>query len=225
MRTNVLAVATALCMFAATAAEAQTARGPATAQLVYPATWHPVASPHHAATAAESYARGGADVVRAWGLHNLLTSQAMVNLAEARHREIENRVAQTQAFFQMRDINRSYRQRELAARSARNSVKRDTRAARKGEESKPEIVALRDGRIPWPKALQNDTFESHRSVLEQMALRQVTSGAVSDSDCSTLAHARRAMVVELRKRIHEYSPQDYVDAKRFLTNLSLRPGA
>ena len=207
-------------MFAATAAEAQTNREPGTAFPIYPAAWIHVASPHHASTAAESYARGYADMVRAWGQNNLLTAQALVYLAEARRREIENRVGQTQAYFQMREINRSYRQRDRAARASRNVAKHSMRATQVSQESQPNTIPFHDGGIIWPRALQHDAFASYREVVEELVKRQTTSAAASESDRSRFAQAHEAMVAELRHRVHECSPQEYVNARRFLATLS-----
>jgi hypothetical protein len=191
----------------------------ATAQVYYPGLVHAtrihVASPHHASTAAESYARGYADVVRARAQYNLLTSQAMVNLAEARRRETDNRVAQTRAYFEMREINRRSRHGNRAARSPRDSVVSHSRLTQRPKEV--ESLKLQDGRIVWPKLLNDDSFQADRATVEQIVSGRIALDATAGADKVT--QTSRAMELELRSRIREFSPKDYLAAKHFLTNL------
>ncbi len=211
-----------LTSLATSGADAQVGYRPQAARPVCPAAWVCIGSPHHASTAAESYARGYADVVRAQGLLNLLTSQAMLNLAEARRLETENRVTQTAAYFRMREINRSHRQGGRRTRPALRSVSRGARVARGTTESVPGTPDLQQGQIAWPKALEDKAFESYRTVVEPIVKRQATMGTASGLDRSKATQALRAMSLRLRDRIREYSPEDYLAAKRFLTALRCR---
>ena len=58
-------------------------------------------------------------MVRARGQYNLLASQAMLNLAEARRREVENRLTRIEAPFKAREIHESSRPATRTSRSAR----------------------------------------------------------------------------------------------------------
>jgi hypothetical protein len=202
-----------LTLLAANTADAQVYYPPRVPRPVYPSARVYVGSPHHASTAAESYARGYADVVRAQGQYNLLASQALVNLAEARRRETENRVAQTEAYFRMREINRSHRYGDRATQPSRYSITGRKRVTQGAHESKPEL------------ALQDDVFESYRAVVERILENQATLAALSDRDRSAVTQASRAMESKLKDRIRQWSPQDYLAAKRFLATLSRLPGA
>jgi hypothetical protein len=214
-----------LTLLAANTADAQVYYPPRVPRPVYPSARVYVGSPHHASTAAESYARGYADVVRAQGQYNLLASQALVNLAEARRRETENRVAQTEAYFRMREINRSHRYGDRATQPSRYSITGRKRVTQGAHESKPELTDMRDGHLVWPKALQDDVFESYRAVVERILENQATLAALSDRDRSAVTQASRAMESKLKDRIRQWSPQDYLAAKRFLATLSRLPGA
>ena len=121
MKTLSLAIA-GLTMLVVETATAQEVYSPNPGYRCYPAPPIHVASPHHASTVAESYARGHADVVRARAQYNLLSSQAMLNLAEARRREVENRLMRTEAYFQMREINKKYRRTDRTTGSVQQSV-------------------------------------------------------------------------------------------------------
>jgi hypothetical protein len=214
-----------LMSFASSTANAQVHDRSRVSGPVQPAPWVYVGGLHHASTAAESYARGYADLVQAQGQYDLLASHAMINLAEARRLETENRVARTEAYFRMREINRSHRNGDPAVRSSQYTLTSHNRVTHHGKESGPQPFDPREGRVAWPKVLKDDVFKSYRAEVEQIVRKQAGVVAVSESDRSTLVEASQNIVSELRNRIREYSPQDYVDAKRFLATLRPSPGA
>jgi len=56
----------------------------------------------HASTLEEGIQRGYGDVVRSYGMANLLNSEAAKNYEQARRDYIENRLKATQAYFEAR---------------------------------------------------------------------------------------------------------------------------
>ena len=106
MSRRVLAIAACLTLTAAAFAPAQS---PCCPHPYYGCGPYTIVSQHHASTAEESILRGWADVMRAQGLYNVMTSQALIHQAEAYRRQVENRVARTEAYFKMRDVNRQAR--------------------------------------------------------------------------------------------------------------------
>src|SRR5690242_11792328 len=76
----------------------------ASAQVIY----------NNASTAAEGLGRGIGDVVRSQGEYNLNTSQAAINLTQARSQEIDNRMQATQTYFAMRNLNTQQRYGDYA---------------------------------------------------------------------------------------------------------------
>ncbi len=218
MKTFALTLA-CLTLLAASTADAQVYHRSYASFPGYPAAPVYVANAHHASTAAESYAHGYADVIRAQGEYSVLASQSLMNLAEARRREVENRVAETEAYFRMREINRRHRYGDRATSSSEHCVGRQTRAAQTASQTKPGQFTMRDGHLVWPKALQDDAFESHRAEIEKIFESRASFGTVSESGRSRLTQASRAMESELRGRVWEYSPGDYMAAKRFLATM------
>ena len=61
-------------------------------------------------TAAESYQRGFADVVRSAGAANVMNSAAMINVEEARSKNIENDLKATETYFEKKRVNKEYRE-------------------------------------------------------------------------------------------------------------------
>src|SRR5262245_26341410 len=57
---------------------------------------------YHSSTLEEGMQRGHADVVRSYGMANLLNSQAAQNYEQARKDYLDNRLKATQTYFEMR---------------------------------------------------------------------------------------------------------------------------
>lgn len=189
----------------------------------YPGPRYYFGSPRHASTVAESYARGYADLIRSQGMYNVMSSQAMINLMEAQRRAMENRVVQTEAYFQMKQINRSYRGRGRAKRTQRQVALHARKNAVTNTEE-PKRVYVHAGGIDWPKAVQHRAFEAERKTVQLIVQRVDDCGGVAEeSDKSQLAEACQVMISKLRDRVHECSPQEYVDAKCFLGGISCPP--
>jgi hypothetical protein len=217
MSRQVLAIAACLTLIAAVAqAQSPGCRHPHCVYRPYA-----IVSPHHASTAEESILRGWADVMRAQGLYNVMTSQALIHQAEAYRLQVENRVARTEAYFKMRDINRQ-------ARFGNHPPGAPKTAAASQPQSRPivpgpsplDAAGLTRGLVRWPAALQDERCASYRQVVERLVAKNYQFGGLADEDRSTLTQASRAMAGELRSRIRSCSPQDYVDAKQLLIALA-----
>src|SRR6516164_7989583 len=63
----------------------------------------------HASTAAEGYANGVGNIMQSAGMYNLQTSQAAINVEQARSMNIDNNLKGTQTYFEMRKINTAAR--------------------------------------------------------------------------------------------------------------------
>jgi hypothetical protein len=180
--------------------------------------------PFRASTAAESFARGAAEVIRARGEFNRLTSEAAINMQEARSRAIVNAQDAVDAYFKIRQMNRDYRQAERRPRPTREDLERYARAARPDPLSPSELDTL-TGRVRWPILLRDDRFTPLRAEMEELLDRWAVSrnlGQLDSFDAEQQLAVRRAtgqMQEELREEIRNLPPQDYVAAQRFLRSL------
>ncbi len=180
--------------------------------------------PFKASTPAESFARGAADVIRARGQFNLLTSAAAINATEARARSIVNAQEGVKAYFNIRQLNRDYRQAERRPRPTKEDYERYARAARPAPLSPSELDTI-TGRVNWPILLQDDRFASMRAELEELLDRWAVSRNLGHRDSfgaeQHLAVRRTAdqLTEELREEVRNLPPQDYIAAKRFLRSL------
>ena len=181
--------------------------------------------PFHAATAAESYARGRAEIIRSQGEFNRLTSEAAINAEAARAQAITNAQDAVEAYFNIRRQAREYRQAERKPRPSLEAIERYARDARPDRLSPNELDSL-TGRINWPILLQHDSFQQKRGELEELFDRWAvarnlgTAGNFGASEYLAVIQLTDNMMDQLRGQIHQLPPQDYVRARRFLESLA-----
>ena len=211
------AIAASLLLLTTTAARAQSP--------CY-GTPHPVygrgviVAPYHASTAEESIARGRAALHWAWAGGNVLNAQAAIYQAEAQRMNIDNRVARTEAYFQMRDINRQARFGKQPS-SGRVSAASGLRAGANSVRPEPQQAADPvSGPIQWPPVLQQARLAGYRQVVERLVHQRYQTGSLTTQGRILLTRATRAMTSELNRRRQECSPEDYAEAQRLLSALA-----
>jgi hypothetical protein len=171
-------------------------------------------------TAAGSYLSGLGQTIRAQGQYNLMSSEAAINLQEAQKRAIENRERWTNTYFEMRKINRAYRDAERGPRlSSQDWVRMAHDAApRRLASSSLDPVT---GRIAWPAALRANTFSRERETLDQLfAERAATDGAVGIETHAKIRSAINDTMGKLKDNIRDIDSRNYLDARTFLTSLA-----
>ena len=175
---------------------------------------------YHSSTAAEGFQRGFADVLRSAGEANLRNSEAVKNYQDARSKYLENRLQATETYFEMRRINKSYRderRRPMASSEQLHRIAARGRPARLG----PTQVDPITGHINWPLILQGEDYQQYRDKLEhQFAQRAESSGIIGINAFKGIQETVDAALAGLRKNIKNYSANDYIVAKKFLESLA-----
>lgn len=180
--------------------------------------------PFKASTPAESFARGRADVIRAQGEFNRMTSEAAINWEEAKARAIVNAQDYVDAYFKMRQANRDYRANERGPRPTQEDLERYAAMNRPTPLSPSELDEL-TGRVNWPILLRDEQFTSLRTELEELLDRWAVARNLGQLDrFGTKQHlavreTTDRMEEVLRANIRDLPPQDYTAAKRFLQSL------
>ncbi len=208
-RYAILAIATAI----AALAEAQTVTNVGGYGYENPYSWH-------ASTAAEGYARGFAEIVRAAGEYNLNTGIGAVNWAEARRREILNSKLWVQTWFDIREINQAHRY--ATYRQQRGNPENYYRIV---EGRRPQSLAAQDinfasGQLRWPLLLAFDDYRPQRTRVENAFTNRAYNGAMSIDDYLNVLNATQIMLARLQNTIAAVPPQEYVAAKRFLERVA-----
>lgn len=172
-----------------------------------------------AATVGQSYAQGMGDVMRSKGIYNLTTSEAAINMTEARKRDIENRQQWTDAYFDIRAANRKHREAERGPRPSMEKLVRYAQAGTPKRLSPGELDSV-SGRIFWPRLLMTDAFADSREQLEPMFQEWARQGAANSEELARIQQATGQMTAELKAQIQTASSTDYLAARRFLESLA-----
>jgi hypothetical protein len=166
-------------------------------------------------TAEEGIQRGYADVVRSYGMANLLNSQAANQMEQARKAYIENRLKATQTYFEMRRYNEESRR---ALRSTPLSMEQYVRLAR---EQAPEPLTATQldpltGTISWPAPLRAPAYEPMRKRIERLFQDRATGYVVYGEIYRAVQEFQDA----LKLQVDALPANDYVDSKKFLDSLA-----
>ncbi len=175
--------------------------------------------PLYSSTVGEGYARGFADVVRAAGEYNVNTSRAMINVEEARRRNIDNRVKSVDAYFTMRKMNREYRAAERGPQPNSEQVARLAHEAAPDRTSAHQLDPI-SGAIRWPEALLGNEYSAYRQRLDLLfAKRPHTPSGIGSENFIAIQSTVRALKANLSANITHYDPTTYVATKRFIESL------
>lgn len=92
-----------------------------------------------------------------------------------------------------------------------------------GQQNNNSLGMLRDGgKLSWPLALQADNFKTDREELDKYsyeAFKQVSGGPVDFKTINGMTKALDHLTNQLKDHISDMSPNDYVNAKRFLSRM------
>ncbi len=166
-------------------------------------------------TAEEGVQRGYADIVRSYGMANLLDAQAMNQVEQARKQYIENQLKAVQTYIDAHRINTEYR---IAARPKPLSLEQYVRLAR---EQAPEPLTATQldqltGSISWPAALRKPEYEAFRKRIERLFSDRATGYAVYGE----IPAACEEFAERVNADIMSFPPNDYIAAKKFLESLT-----
>jgi hypothetical protein len=85
------------------------------------------------------------------------------------------------------------------------------------------LGVLKDGgRLRWPLALTDPDYESNRKVLDDLAQKAVKEAEYGRVEAETIRGMRTAvdnLQSELRRHVADVTPNDYIEAKRYLSEL------
>jgi len=172
-----------------------------------------------ASTPAESYARGMSDIVRSQGAYNLATSEAAINMTEARQQSMRNQEEWTHTYFQMREANRSYRDKERGPRPTPEDIVRYAQMGKPDRLSPGEIDPV-SGTLDWPGVLKQSMFAEERERLEDLFANWTEYGSVGFEQRRQIRSTTDAMLGKLKQHVNDMPPPEYVTAKRFLESLA-----
>lgn len=169
-------------------------------------------------TVAGNAAQGAASMINAAGQRNLYNSEAAKNYQDARSKYYDNRLKGTQTYFEMRKMNKAYRDAE---RAPRMSTEAAFRMAREAAPDRPTASQLdSSGKIKWPVGLSGENFKDDRDYLDDLFADRAKAGQADPTVYHEINSTTKRMLSELKAAIKSMSPNDYLDAKNFLNGLA-----
>ena len=170
-------------------------------------------------TVAGSALNGMSQVISAAGQYNLATSAAAVNMTQAQSNAMQNQVQSCNTFWELQNIGRAQR---AAERGPRSTPEQLARLARMGipKELTPSQMDPVSGRLNWPDALQDASFDSERREVDELFGKLATYGALGHSDRGQAREVVGAMFEGLKAQVRQIPPQEYVASRNFLQSLA-----
>ena len=178
---------------------------------------------HHASTAAEGAQRGMADVIRSQGAANLMNSEAMINVEEARSKYIQNRLQWTDTYFQMKTINKQYRDAQ------RRPPPSPQQAIRLNQQRLPDRLSAQKvdplvGDIKWPFAFQMDVFADDKEEIEALFAKRAVQGYLTPEQFAAVRHHTASMASELKRQRAKIGGNFSIEGQKFLKSLDYEAG-
>jgi hypothetical protein len=174
----------------------------------------------HASTAAEGYANGVGNVMQSAGSYNLQTSQAAINMEQARSMDLDNNLKGTENYFEMRKINTAARKAEEGPGLTTEDSWRIAQSNLPKRMTPVELDPV-TGKIYWPMTLQAPQFERFRKQLDSLFVqRESAHGGIGYDTYMQIQDTTTAFLADLKKTINDYKAGDYVKMKNFIESLA-----
>jgi hypothetical protein len=169
-------------------------------------------------TVAGSAMQGMSQVISAAGQYNLNTSAAAINMTQADSNAMHNQVQAVNTFWETQNIGRAQR---AAERGPNLTPEQIARIARDGvpRALTPSQMDPVSGRLNWPDALQDASFEPQRSELDQVFGKWAKYGGLDYSERSQVRQTVDTMFDGLKAQIRQIPPQVYAASRSFLQSL------
>lgn len=174
---------------------------------------------YHASTLAEGAQTGFANVVAASGQANLMNSEAVQNLTQARSQEINNKVQWSQSYQSMRLQHREYMKQMNGPRVTDEVIARNARAGMPKRLGSAELDPL-TGNVNWPVLLREKVYAPLCTQIDKLFVQRASAGAGSPDVYAGLQKSTGALLDLLDKNIDRYKVNDYTAARKFIESLA-----
>ncbi|MBI2480268.1 MAG: hypothetical protein HYV60_17035 [Planctomycetia bacterium] len=178
---------------------------------------------HNASTAEEGAARGMADVVRSAGAANLMNSEAAINMQEAQKKNIENHLQYTETYFQMKTINKQYRDAQRKPPPTQQQAIRMSQSRLPDRLTANKIDPL-TGELAWPLGLRMESQKADRERLDAIYAERADKGFLTPEQYIEVKQLTASMTDELRKYSQQIGGNASIEARKFLESLDYEAG-
>jgi hypothetical protein len=171
-------------------------------------------------TIQEGVQRGFADVVRSQGMANLYNSEAAINAETAYSKDLVNQRDYVQMYFDTRRMNDEYRAAERGKPATSEQMFRWAHRDAPQALNTYEFDPL-SGQVNWPIALLDPSYAKYRNTTEQYFKARVQKPqSITFSSYEKMQELAENWLVDLKSKILNYKPNDYLRARKFIESLS-----
>jgi hypothetical protein len=170
-------------------------------------------------TIAGDYARGYADEVRAAGEAELNDSIAAGHYANARSKEIDNRLKATQTYFQMRDINKKWTEANKTPPLTQEEAYRWAKALSPKRAGSTQLDPV-TGKIAWPIILRDAPYQSAIDQLDAIFAARATQGTLNGDQYAEVQKLHDEIVATMTQNAKNYKDYDIIAAKNLIDSLA-----
>jgi hypothetical protein len=175
-------------------------------------------------TAAESYHRGMADVIRARGEYQAHAARAARDYEAARSAYIENQTQWLAEYNQRKRMGQAQRlQEQQQRREAIDRARSARESARAQELPVPSQIDPDTGAIDWPTVLQEPRYAELTTKLDTL-MRQWAQGQDASLLAPQVAQTADQLQAQLHANIRDYAANEFIAADRLLTALQRLAG-
>ena len=168
-------------------------------------------------TVASSNMQGMASVISAAGQANLANSAAANNWEAAYSSDLSNRLQATNTYFEMRRVNKEATEAEKGPPVTMEDLSRYAKEMAPSRLTASQLDPV-TGEIAWPALLREARYDKERKRVDELFAVRETQGTTPNS-YPQLRAALDALRATFVKNIRDYSPQTYLDARKFLDSL------
>jgi hypothetical protein len=177
----------------------------------------------HASTVEEGAARGMADVIRSSGAANLMNSEAAINVEQARKKYIENRLLGTQTYFEMKSINKQYRDAQRKPPPTQQQAIRMSKSRVPDRLTANKLDPLTGG-LAWPSVFKQETFDHNRMKLDALYAERADKGYLKSAQYVEVKQLTAEMKDNLRGFSRKIGGNASIEARKFLESLAYEAG-
>lgn len=170
--------------------------------------------------AAAAWVTAQATMIKAAAEANATNAKAMETYEKARGLSLDNDMKAAKTFYDKRQMRETYCAQTSRSRPTQEDLIRYSKATVPERPTNYQLEPVR-GKIYWPEVLQGETFLEERIQLESLfAERKTTDNGVSSPIYGQVQELAEQMRSELRMRVREISPAEYLAARKFIDALA-----
>lgn len=155
---------------------------------------------------------------------NATNAKTLVTLQEVRSAVLDNNLKVTKTFYDKRALHAGYQGLNVKKRPTQEDVIRYSKISAPKRPTNFQLTAMQ-GTIHWPETLLDEDFFHCRARLDSLfAQRSATSPATSGNISRQIQTTVTQMRGQLRAKIRDMSPTEYLAARRFVDSLAYEAG-